>query len=56
MRSRLYLSKNIYGEVTLRYKKGTYSPWEWTYSDYKKDEAVQFFIQLRSLYTASKGW
>jgi hypothetical protein len=49
---RLYLSKNIYGEVTLRYKNGSYIPWEWTYRDYKRNEAMHFFIQLRSVYTA----
>ena len=52
---RIYLSKHIYGEVTLRYKNGSYIPWEWTYRDYKRDEAVRFFIQLRSIYTTRSG-
>jgi hypothetical protein len=47
---RLYLDDGIYGEVTLRYRNRSYDPWEWTFKDYRRDEAVQFFIQLRSLY------
>jgi len=47
---RLYLRDGIYGEVTLRFCKGTYVPWKWTYRDYRREEAVHFFQQLRSLY------
>jgi hypothetical protein len=47
---RVYLGSGIFAEVTLRYSRGSYLPWEWTYRDYKRHEAVQFFIRLRSLY------
>ena len=47
---RLYLRDGIYGEVTLRFNKGNYVPWEWTYRDYRREEALHFFRQLRSLY------
>lgn len=46
---RLYLGKGIYGEVTLRYRKKYFEPWEWTFADYRRKEAVQFFIQLRNI-------
>ena len=46
---RLYLGKGIYGEVTLRYRKKRFESWEWTYADYKRKEAMQFFIQLRNI-------
>ena len=46
---RLYLGKGIFGEVTLRYSKKRFQPWEWTYADYKREEAMQFFIQLRNI-------
>ncbi len=49
---RLYLTKSIYGEVTLRFKNKTYKPWEWTYPDYCRGEAITFFSQLRSIYCA----
>lgn len=46
---RLYLGQGIYGEVTLRYRKKRFEPWEWTYADYQRKEALQFFIQMRNI-------
>lgn len=45
---RLYLGRGIYGEVTLRFRKKRFEPWEWTFADYRREEAVQFFIQFRN--------
>jgi len=47
---RIYLQKGIYAEVTLRYKGKKYIPWEWTYKDYRRAEAEQFFIEMRNIY------
>ena len=47
---RVYLGRGIYGEVTLRYRGGSYRPWEWTYRDYRREEAVRFFNDLRGHY------
>jgi uncharacterized protein DUF4416 len=49
---RLYLSDNIYGEVTLHYngKDKSYAPWPWTYPDYKEAKALEFFNELRKIY------
>lgn len=47
---RLYLGRGIYGEVTLRFQGGSYRPWEWTYRDYRREEAVRFFNGLREKY------
>jgi hypothetical protein len=47
---RLYLGRGIYAEVTLRYQGGSYRPWEWTYRDYRREEAVRFFNDLRGQY------
>ncbi|UCB45603.1 MAG: DUF4416 family protein [Spirochaetota bacterium] len=47
---RIYLRKGIYGEVTLRYRKGSFIPWEWTYPDYRRPESIAFFNQLRERY------
>ena len=44
---RLYLSAGIYAEVTLRFHKGRYDPWEWTYRDYRTDEYAAFFLDMR---------
>ena len=35
---RIYLSRGIFAEVTLRFQAGTFEPWEWTYADYREPE------------------
>ncbi|MFQ6058288.1 MAG: DUF4416 family protein [Anaerolineae bacterium] len=48
---RLYLGQGIYAEVTLRYRKGSFQPWEWTYPDYRSPEYIAIFNHIRQLYT-----
>ena len=47
---RIYLRKGIYAEVTLRYLKGAFEPFPWTYSDYRSKEYIDFFKAVRTLY------
>ena len=47
---RLYLGRGIYAECTLRWRRGTFQPLEWTYADYATDEYRAFFAQVRALY------
>ncbi len=47
---RIYLGCGIYAEVTLRYRKGTFTPWEWTYPDYREKASIDFFNRLRENY------
>jgi len=47
---RIYLGEGIFTEVTLRYRKGSFIPWEWTYRDYRREETILFFNQLREIY------
>lgn len=47
---RIYLSHDIYGEVTLFYKNKTFCPWEWTYPDYKTGEYIEVFNKIRAFY------
>ena len=47
---RLYLRKGIYGEVTLRYAKKSFQPWEWTYPDYQTEDYLEIFNCIRTLY------
>ena len=44
---RLYLNQGIYAEITLRYRKGKWQPWEWTYPDYHRDDYRDWFDQCR---------
>ena len=47
---RIYLNKGIYSEVTLFYENKSYRPWEWTYPDYKSNECITIFNQIREIY------
>ena len=47
---RIYLSQGIYGEVTLRFTRKSFRPWEWTYADYRTDHYIHFFNEVRLTY------
>lgn len=47
---RIYLKDGIYAEVTLFYQNKTFNPWEWTYPDYKQQEYLAIFNQIRDIY------
>ena len=47
---RVYLGRGIWAESTLRYQKGKFVPWEWTYPDYRTAAAVEFFSRVRETY------
>ncbi|MBA7675265.1 hypothetical protein ES703_83495 [subsurface metagenome] len=47
---RIYYGKGIYGEVTLRYKRGSFIPWEWTYPEYRTKEYIKIFNHIRKIY------
>jgi len=49
---RIYLGNGIYGEVTLRFRRGSFWPWEWTYPDYRSTQYIDFFNHVRKLYKA----
>jgi len=46
---RIYLGKGIYGEITLIFKEGTYSPHIFTYRDYQDKSHIDVFIKARAL-------
>ncbi|MEM7312454.1 MAG: DUF4416 family protein, partial [Planctomycetota bacterium] len=47
---RIYLGQSIYAEITLRYQKGRWQPWEWTYPDYCREDFLAWFTQAREVY------
>jgi hypothetical protein len=44
---RIYLGRSVFAEVALVYEKCGFSPLDWTYPDYKTDEAIGFFELAR---------
>jgi hypothetical protein len=49
---RIDIGQGIFAEVTLRYRHGTFEPWEWTYPDYGSAPYIALFNQLRRAYQA----
>jgi hypothetical protein len=47
---RIYLGKNIYAEITLFYQKNTFHPNKWTYPDYRTDEYIAVFNDIRAIF------
>jgi len=47
---RIYLDKGIYAEITLFYQNKNFTPWEWTYPDYKSSDYIAIFNHIRALY------
>lgn len=44
---RLWLGEGVWGEVTLRWRRGGFEPWPWTYPDYRWPAARAFFSRIR---------
>jgi len=49
---RIYLDSGIWAEVTLVYRGKTFTPWEWTYPDYRSQDYIAIFNQIRKIYAA----
>ncbi|NLE77937.1 MAG: DUF4416 family protein [Chloroflexi bacterium] len=47
---RIYIGQGIFAEVTLRYAKGGFQPWPWTYPDYASEEYRAIFGEIRARY------
>ena len=47
---RMYLSQGIYAEVTLRFTRKSFRPWEWTFRDYRTGEYIDILNHIREIY------
>ncbi len=47
---RIYLSNGIYAEITLRFYRKTFQPWEWSYPDYRLPTYIAIFNHIRKIY------
>lgn len=52
---RLYLAEGIYGEVTLRFVRGRFEPWLWTYPDYASPKYCKICDEIRDLHRKKMG-
>jgi len=51
---RLYLGQGIFAEITLRYHRGAWQPWDWTYPDYRRADFQLFFNRCRDWLLAQR--
>jgi hypothetical protein len=47
---RIYIGRGIYEEITLIFQKGSFNPTIFTYPDFRTDEYIQIFNNLRQNY------
>ena len=47
---RIYLDRGIFAEITLVYKKTSFTFWDWTYPDYRTPEYITIFNSIRQTY------
>ena len=47
---RIYLGHGIYAEVTLKWRKGGFEPFEWTYPDYRSKKYIGILNTIRNNY------
>ena len=51
---RIYLGEGIYAEATLRFERGSFRPYAYTYPDYAAPEAVDFFNAVRASWRVAR--
>jgi hypothetical protein len=47
---RIYLDRGIFAEITLVYKKDSFTHWDWTYPDYRTAQYIKIFNHIREIY------
>lgn len=52
--NRIYLREMIYAEITLYFSQGTFKFRPWTFPDYKTQEYIETFNQIRKLYISQR--
>lgn len=47
---KIYLNFGIYADLTLRYEKGNYYPYPWSFPDFKTGQYNQTFLRIREIF------
>ena len=48
--NKVYLEKGIWADLTLFYSKGRFTPYPWSFPDFKTGMYEEFFLELRTQY------
>ncbi len=47
---RIYIGQGIFAEITLTYRKDSFTTNSWTYPDYKSEQVIHYFNDVRNLF------
>jgi hypothetical protein len=47
---KIYLAHGIWADPTLRYEKGRYLPFPWSFPDFRSERYQKTFLRLRDIY------
>lgn len=47
---RIYLGKDVFADLTLIYRHGSFNPLEWTYPDYASQDMIRLLNLVREIY------
>lgn len=47
---KIYLGQGVYGDMTLLYSKGKFTPFEWAFADFASGKYNDVFLTIRNLY------
>lgn len=53
---KIYLDRGIWADLTLRYKRGVFEPYPWSFPDFKTGRYSQVFLELRRLYKEQRRY
>jgi hypothetical protein len=51
---KIYLGQGIYADPTLHYEKGHFSPYPWSFPDFKTGRYERIFLRIRELYKVGR--
>jgi hypothetical protein len=51
---KIYLGQGIYADPTLHYEKGHFSPYPWSFPDFKTGQYERIFLRIRELYKVGR--
>jgi len=51
---KIYLSRGIWADLTLRFKNGKFEPYPWSFPDFKAGLYDEVFIQMRNRYKSQR--
>lgn len=51
---KIYLDQGVWADLTLRYSKGCFEPYPWSFPDFKKGDYEGVFLSVREIYKKQK--